>query len=383
MSWRVPLFDTDIGPKEIQAVTRVMESGWLTMGPETAAFEEEFARYIGSRYAFMVSNCTAALHLAHEVLSGGVGGEVICPSLSFVATANTIIHAGCTPVFTDCAGTDDLTISHSDIEKKITSATKGITVMHYGGHPCAMEEILDIARRHNLYIVEDCAHSPGASIKGRMTGTFGDIGCFSFFSNKNLSTGEGGMIVTDRDDLAEMIRLLRSHGMTTLTLDRYKGHAFTYNVTSIGYNYRSSEINAAIGRIQLVKLAEKNQKRQDLCRSYIEKIQQKNVGRRIVVPFEDCQESSSSSWHIFVILLPENVDRIRIMELIRKEGVQTSIHYPPIHMFKAFQQYANGIYLPVLKSIESRLLTLPLYPSMCDADVDFVVGALDRALKAQ
>jgi dTDP-4-amino-4,6-dideoxygalactose transaminase len=278
-------------------------------------------------------------HLAHGSFGGWARGDL---SIAFfVATANTIIHAGCTPVFADCAGTDDLTISHFDIEKKITSATKGITVMHYGGHPCAMEEILDIARRHNLYIVEDCAHSPGASIKGRMTGTCGDIGCFSFFSNKNLSTGEGGMIVTDRDDLAEKIRLLRSHGMTSLTLDRYKGHAITYNVINIGYNYRSSEINAAIGRIQLVKLSEKNQKRQDLCRSYIERIQQKNFGGRIVVPFEACRKSSSTSWHIFVILLPEDIDRIGIMELIRKEGVQKPLS--PIHRFKAFQQYSNKL----------------------------------------
>jgi dTDP-4-amino-4,6-dideoxygalactose transaminase len=369
----VPLFDTDFGPEEHAAVIRVLDSGWLTMGEETKSFEREFAEYLGVRHAFLVSNCTAALHLAHHVLGAGPGDEIICPSLTFVATANSIIQAGATPVFADIATLDDLTISPREIERLITPRTRGISVMHYGGYVCAMEEILAIARRHGLYLVEDCAHSPGASLNGVMTGTFGDIGCFSFFSNKNLSTGEGGMLVTDRDDLAERIRLLRSHGMTTVTLDRHKGHAFSYDVVEHGFNYRSAELNAALGRVQLRKLEEKNRRRRDIVARYHERL----AGLTgLTVPFGSRPTGEIAAAHIFPVLLAEQADRNEVMIALRDRGVQTSIHYRPVHTFTAFSNSAATASLPVTAAAGMRLITLPLFPTMTDSQFHHVVSTV-------
>lgn len=369
MQWRIPLFDTDFGQNELDAVTRVLKSGWLTMGEETKLFEQEFASFLGVRHAFLVSNCTAALHLAHHVLGVGHGDEIVCPSLTFVATANTIVQTGATTVFADIQSLNDMTISPVDIEKKITARTKGITVMHYAGYPCAMDVISEIARRHNLYVVEDCAHSPGAAYKGRMTGSFGDIGCFSFFSNKNLSTGEGGMIVTNRDDLAEKIRLLRSHGMTTVTLDRHKGHAFTYDVLEHGFNYRSAEINAAIGRVQFGKLAKKNARRAEVVTRYHERLDSVSG---IDPLFKDTGMDMLPAYHIFPILLAKGTDRNDFMAAMRDKGIQTSIHYRPIHTFTAYKSNCQDRALPLTDEVGERLVTLPLYPAMNSDQVDYV-----------
>lgn len=377
MTWAVPLFDTDIGREEIDAVTRVLESGWLTMGEETSQFEREFAAYLGVRHAIFVANCTAALHLAHHVLGAVAGDEIICPSLTFVATANSIVQTGATPVFADITSPTDLTISPSAIERCITPRTKGVTVMHYGGYVCAMDDILPLARRHGLYIVEDCAHSPGASLDGRMTGTLGDIGCFSFFSNKNLSTGEGGMVVTDRDDLAEGVRLLRSHGMTTVTLDRHKGHAFSYDVMQHGFNYRSSEINAAIGRVQLRKLDGNNRRRRQLVAEYENRLQHVPS---ISLIFGGRPVGERAAAHIFPILLAPGTDRQAIMFALRDRGVQTSIHYRPVHSFTAFQCPVYEKALPVTTSIAERLVTLPLFPAMTQSQRDHVITELCSVL---
>ena len=206
MEWKVPLSDIDFGREEIETVVKVLESKWLTMGEVTQRFEAAFAEYLGVKHAFAVSNCTAALHIAYRVLGIEAGDEVICPSLTFVATANPIIYAGGTPVFADLSGIHDLNISPESITKRITEKTKAITVMHYGGYPCHMDTILNIANKHKLYVIEDDAHAPGAEYKGKKAGTIGDIGCFSFFSNKNMVTGEGGMVVTNNDDLADKIQ---------------------------------------------------------------------------------------------------------------------------------------------------------------------------------
>lgn len=378
MNWNVPLFDTDMGQGELDAVTRVIQSGWLTMGEEIKAFEREFAEYIGVKHAVMVSNCSTALHLAQHVLGAGPGDEVLCPSLTFVATASSIVQAGAKPVFVDVSSFDNLTLSPEDIERKITPRTKGIVVMHYGGYPCAMGPIMEIAKSRNLFVVEDCAHSPGASCPEGMTGTIGDVGCFSFFSNKNLSTGEGGMVVTNRDDLAERMRLLRSHGMTTVTLDRHKGHAFSYDVTECGFNYRSCEINAAIGRVQLEKLPAKNVRRRELVALY----QQRFAGQDQVIPFfRNVGDGSTSAYHIFPVLLPLGCDRNGFMAAMRDRGVQTSIHYRPVHTFSAYAgKYAKNE-LPITEDISNLLVTLPLYPTMSDEQVGQVVESIAECLK--
>jgi dTDP-4-amino-4,6-dideoxygalactose transaminase len=253
MEWKIPLSDIDLDEEEIREVVKVLKSKWLSMGPVTQRFEEEFAKYLGVKHAFGTSSGTAALHIAHKVLGIKEDDEVIVPSLTFVATANSILYCKAKPVFADITSLEDFDISPEDILEKITTKTKAITIVHYGGYPCDMDAIMEIADDYNLKIIEDAAHAPGAEYKGRKCGTIGDVGCFSFFANKSLVTGEGGMIVTNDDALAEKTRIMRSHGMTTLTWDRHKGHAHSYDVVDMGFNYRINEVASAIGLVQLKK----------------------------------------------------------------------------------------------------------------------------------
>ena len=244
-----------------------------------------------------------------------------------------------------------------------------------------MPEIMELARRHGLAVIEDAAHAPGATLEGRALGTWGDVGCFSFFSNKNLATGEGGMLVTNRDDLAEKARLLRSHGMTTLTWDRHRGHASSYDVVALGYNYRIDEIRSALGLVQLGKLAAE----QHSARASYPSVLGRVGGERLLAAskrhFSDSR--GVSSHHILPILLPKDANRQVFMEEMRQVGVQTSIHYPPIHRFSYYAQRYPDVSLPVTERVAAREVTLPLYPSMSDEDVGFVLtvaaGALAKA----
>lgn len=377
--FKIPLFDLDIGEDEIKAVEKVLRSKWLTMGDVTRRFEEEFARFLDVPYCFAVTNGTAALHLAVLALGIGPGDEVICPSLTFVATANAILYAGASPIFADITGKHDLNISAESIESKITNRTKAIMVVHYGGFPCQMDKILDIARRYNLKVIEDAAHAPGAEFiwrngQGRITntkkaGTIGDIGCFSFFSNKNLATGEGGMVVTRNGGLAEKIKILRSHGMTTLTLDRYRGHSYSYDVVDLGYNYRIDEIRSALGLVQLGELKEKNERREALATCYQERLREmEGLG----VPFQSFTHKSSH--HIFPVLLQANVDREVFMNELREKRIQTSVHYPPIHQFSYYEKRfgKKDKDLTWTEHVGSHEVTLPLYPSLTEEKIHYI-----------
>jgi dTDP-4-amino-4,6-dideoxygalactose transaminase len=377
MELRIPLSDLNFDQEEEQAVIDVLNRRWLTMGEVTQNFEAVFAKFLGVRHALAVSNCTQALHLAFLALGIGPGDEVIVPSLTFVASANAVLYTGAKVNFADVISDGELTISPEDIEKKITTRTKAILVMHYAGYPCRMPDILDIANRHGLAIVEDVAHAPGAALDGRMMGTWGEIGCFSFFSNKNIATGEGGMLVTDRDDLAAKVKTLRSHGMTTLTWERHHGHAYSYDVTDLGYNYRIDEIRSALGLVQLKKLPRNNVCRQRITQAYWKGL--KGPGYLGVgTPFEGV--AGESAYHIFPILLPPENDRKLFMDALRNSGVQTSIHYPPIHKFSYYQSCYPGVSLPVTESVASREVTLPLYPSMSSDDVAYVLQAIRDGL---
>lgn len=374
MNWKIPLFELELGEEEITAVDGVLRSRWLTMGERIQEFEQAFADFLGAKHAIAVSNCTAALHLANLALGIGPDDEVIVPSLTFVATANSIRYVGARPVFADVVSETDWTISPTDIERRITSRTRAIAVVHYAGYPCDMAAIADIAARRGLAIIEDCAHSPGARLDGRALGTWGHVGCFSFFSNKNMTTGEGGMIVTDHDDLAAKLRGLRSHGMTTMTLDRHKGHAFTYDVVALGFNYRMTEIHAAIGLQQLKRLPAWNERRAECVGWYRDSLA---GDREITVPFRSYR--GTSAFHIMPVLLPARSNRQAVMEALRADGIQTSIHYRPIHTFTAYAgEPVAG--LGLTESIGARALTLPLYPSMVEEQVRTVVQALRAAV---
>lgn len=377
MEWKIPLSDIDLGNEEIEVAVEVLRSKWLSMGPVTQRFEEKFAEYLGVKHAFGVSNGTAALHIAHLVSGIKMGDEVIVPSLTFVSTANSALYCGAKPVFADITGLDNFNISPDTILEKITNRTKAITMVHYGGYPCDMDAIMEIAEDHNLKVIEDAAHAPGAEYQGTKCGTIGDIGCFSFFANKNLVTGEGGMVVTNDDTLAEKIRITRSQGMTTLTWDRHKGHAHSYDVVDMGFNYRINEIASAIGSVQLKKLDESNARRRKLVEEYRKKL--KDVSG-ISVPFKDHKEKSSC--HIFPILLSDSINREEFMDGLKEKGIQTSIHYPPVHLFTYYRKifgFKEGM-LPKTEFVGEHEVTLPLYPMMNVEDVKHVISCAVESL---
>jgi len=368
----IPLFDLNYGQEEEEAVLRVLRRKWLTMGEEIDALEREFASFCGVRHALAVSSCTAALHLANIASGVQPGFEVICPSLTFAATVNAVIYAGGLPVFADITSEDDWTISPDAILKKITPRTKAIVVMHYGGFACRMEEILNIARAHKIVVIEDAAHSPGSTYRGSRLGAIGDISCFSFFSNKNISTGEGGMICTDNDEYARQIKSVRSHGMTSGTVDRHRGHAFSYDVTALGYNYRLDEIHAALGRVQLKKLEEGNKLRRQAARRYKNGLQQI---KEIKIPFAD-RRDEEANYHIFPVLLADSVDRLHLMSHLREKGIQTSIHYPPVHSFSFHRRHFKAPDMPLTEYVAAHELTLPMFVGITYEQIDFIINTL-------
>ncbi len=378
MKWKYPLSDIDLGREEEQEVLRVLRSGWLSMGPVTERFERAFIRYLGGGYATAVSNGTAALHLALANLGIEEGDEVILPSLTFVATANAVLYVGAKPVFADIISTENLTISPEEIEKKVSKKTKVIMVMHYGGYPCDMKAILGIAKRHGLYVIEDAAHAPGAEYRGKKCGLIGDAGCFSFFSNKNLVTGEGGMVVTRDKALAESIRRMRSHGMEALSWDKYRGRLSSYDIGGLGYNYRTTEIQSALGLVQLKKLDRNNRKRKRLVEIYVNGLQEIE---EISIPFSKVK--GHASYHLFPILVAPHIDRYKVMERLKSFGIQTSVHYPPVHLFSLYRRrfgFKRGM-LPKTEEASRREVTLPLHPGMGEGNVKWIAKRVKETLR--
>ena len=376
MIWKIPLADLNYDSNEDNAVLSVLHSKWLTMGDVTNHFEQSFSQLTSSPHCLSVSNATEALHLACLALGVGPGDEVIVPSLTFVATANAVLYTGASVTFADITGPNDLTISPASIQAAITPRTKAIIVMHYAGYPCDMPAIHAIAQQHNLHIIEDAAHCPGASLQGKALGTWGDIGCFSFFSNKNLATGEGGMLTTHSDELAAKLKLLRSHGMTTLTYDRHAGHAYTYDVVELGYNYRIDEIRAALGIEQLKKLPANNQRRREIVAHY-----RAHLPSEITITFAD--HPGVTAAHICPVFLPEGHSRTAFQDSMKAHGIQTSIHYPPIHTFSYYREHFPGPHhLPQTETLAPREVTLPLYPTMTEEQIDYLMKQVPLALKA-
>lgn len=378
MKWRYPLSDIDLDQREEKAVLKVLRSRWLSQGPITERFEEAFSKCLGGGETIAVSSGTAALHLALASLPIGRGDEVILPSLTFVATANAVLYIGAKPVFVDIISEDDLTLSPEEIEKRITPRTKAILVMHYGGYPCQMSSIIEIAERYGLYVVEDSAHAPGAEYGGEKCGRIGNVGCFSFFSNKNLVTGEGGMVVTQEKQLAQKIREKRSHGMGRLSWDKYQGHLASYDIQRVGYNYRITEIQCALGLIQLKKLDRNNRKRRRLATAYRKALSEIDG---ISIPFSNFR--GNPSYHLFPILLSPSMDRKRVMERLKEFGIQTSIHYPPVHLFSLYRErfgWKEGM-LPKTEEVSRREITLPLYPRMEVEDVRWIVNKIKSVIR--
>ena len=376
--WRIPLSDLDYGSEEANAVQSVIASKWLSMGPEVHAFEQEFAAMQEAKHALAVSSATAGLHLALLALGVGPGNEVIQPALNFVAAANMTIAVGAMPVFADICSVDEPTIDPSEVERLISPRTKAVVVMHYGGSLCRMGELIELCAARGIAIVEDACHAVGVPYhdarnrwpNGIMAGSIGDIGAFSFFANKNIASGEGGMVVTNRADLAERVRLLRSHGMTTLTWDRHKGHAGSYDVVNPGYNYRLDELHAALGRAQLTKLERNNQRRRSLLALYKEAVQSLSGW---TMPFAETIEYSSG--HLMVIVAPDPEIKQGAVHALRQSGIQSSLHYPCIADFSGFEEGSDSG-LELTRQFTSCAITLPLYPTLNPDRINDIIKVL-------
>lgn len=375
--WKVQLFKLNFDQRESDAVKNVIDGGWLTMGEQIAGFEAAFSNFLGGDVGSLtVANGTAALHMALLALKIGHGDEVIIPALTFVADANAVCHVGAKPVLADCASLDDWNMSAETIERCITSKTKAVMIVHYAGFPCHMPSITDLCKKHGLKLIEDVAHAPGASVAGQSCGTWGDVGCYSFFSNKNLSVGEGGMVTSRDPALIQRMRYLRSHGMTTLTLDRHMGRAITYDVAEPGLNYRMDEMRAAIGLVQLDKLPAGNARRKELTERYRTNL----AGSSVSIPFSHLPADAVSAYHILPVLLPVGSERKVVIEALKANGIQSSIHYPPFWSFTAYAGQFSAADAPVAAEICDRELTLPLYPTMTDDEVDLVTTSLLECL---
>ena len=381
-TWKYTLSEPDLGDSDLEAVEACIRSQWLSMGPRTQAFESRFSEMIGVKHAIAVSNGTAALHLA--LAAAGVGenpeDEVIQPTINFVAAANMTRALGAQPVFADSISLVDPTFKPSEIEAGITERTKAVVVMHFGGYACRMDEIVKLCESRGIALIEDACHAPCQTYSGALggnLGTLGSTGCFSFFSNKNMTTAEGGMVTTNDDQLAEKIRKMRSHGMTTLSWDRHHGRPSTYDVIMHGFNYRIDDMRASLGLSQLNRLLENNQRRRRRMTAYADAV--KNLGsNEIQFIFGDRPDEGTG--HVAGVIVPSvkrDATRLKMAEL----RIQTSLHYPPIHLFTAFDAYA-GKRLPVAEEFSRSMITLPMHAFLPEAAPGEIIDTLHQSLKA-
>lgn len=376
MSYKIPLFKLNFNQEEQDAVADTLRSEWISTGPRCEELEKLFASMLDVNYAITVSNCTVALHLAMKLLEIGEGDEVICPSLTFVATVNAIRYVNALPVFADIAGYKDVNISPAEICKAITPKTKAIIVMHYAGFPCQMDAIMQIAKEHNLKVIEDACHGPLSEYKGKKLGTIGDIGCFSFFSNKNISTGEGGVLVTNNEALAKKANLFRSHGMTSMSYQRASGHTTKYDVIELGYNYRMDDIHASIGIVQVKKLKADLDKRAHIRKKYLELLRE---NKNISIPFASNSEFVSN--YIFPIVLNDfgRERRNAIRNVLHEKGIQTSVHYPAVHRFSIYKSFTFS--LPMTEIITDNEITLPMFASLSDEEIEYITQTINKTVK--
>lgn len=362
-----------LGRQEQVAVSEVLDDGWVTMGSRVRDFELAFAERHRTDDAVAVSSCTAALHLILHALGIGPGDEVLVPSLTFVATANSVLYTGASPVFVDIESLAMPLMSLEDAAQKCSPRTKAVIVVHYAGCVAQRSAWREFASRRGLFLIGDAAHAVGLED----VATFGDAAAFSFYGNKNMTTAEGGMVVSTQTDLLERVRQMRSHGMTSGTFQRHQSGAPRYDVTMLGYNYRMDELRAAMGLVQLGRLTAWNERRRVLTARYAE-VLAADCPTILVPSLQGCD----SAHHIMPVVLPAEADRDRIIASMRSDGIQTSIHYPPVHDFSFYRSRLPDLRLPKTEEFSRRELTLPLHPGMDDGHVERVVAALAAAAQA-
>ncbi|MBR0009176.1 MULTISPECIES: DegT/DnrJ/EryC1/StrS family aminotransferase [Bacillus] len=371
-----------IGKEEIQEVTETLESGWLSKGPKVQQFEKEFAAFVGAKHAVAVNSCTAALFLALKAKGIGPGDEVITSPLTFSSTANTIIHTGATPVFADI-DQNTLNIDLVKLEAAVTPRTKAVVPVHFGGQSCDMDAILAIAQNHGLFVLEDAAHAVYTTYKQRMIGSIGDATAFSFYATKNLATGEGGMLTTDDEELADKIRVLSLHGMSKAAWNRYSSNgSWYYEVESPGYKMNMFDLQAALGLHQLKRLDDMQKRREEIAGRYQTAFQQIPG---LITPF--VHDDGRHAWHLYVLQVDEKkagVTRSEMITALKDEyNIGTSVHFIPVHIHPYYQKqfgYKEADF-PNAMNYYKRTLSLPLYPSMSDDDVDDVIEAVRDIVK--
>jgi dTDP-4-amino-4,6-dideoxygalactose transaminase len=375
--WIVPLADVRLSEEDVQAVASVYREGWLSQGPRVAEFERAFADFVGSQAAIAVASGTAALQLGLALLDLQPGDEVILPSLTFAATAATIVQAGARPIFADVRATNAPWLSYDRVRGAIGPRTRAIVNVAYAGHPGETTAIAELAAERGLTLIEDAAHAAGAWAGSRHVGTIGRLGAFSFFANKNLPLGEGGMLVTDDLALAERARLLRSHGLSSGTWDRHRGSVvFDYDVIETGFNLRLDEPRAALGTRLLARLLADNRRRAEIAERYVDALGGVDGARPAFAP----EPGVICAWHIFPLVLGRDVDRAAFRAHMHRAGVQTSVHYPPLHLTTAFSTRSEA-QLSSTEEYGRRTVTVPLFPHMTNVQQQCVSKAIKAAIQ--
>ena len=377
--WRVALTDVVVPEQDVRAVLDCLESGWLTMGPRTIAFEQALAEYVGSDHAVTVSSGTAALHLACLAAGIGPGDEVIVPAFTFVASAAAARYVGAQPVLCDIKGPLDFNIDPEDVARRITPRTKAVVAVHFCGYAADVHTLRTLCDAHGLKLIEDCAQAIGARLPGGRdrVGTVGELGAFSFFSKKQLSVGEGGMVATNDEALAAKVRLLRSHALTSSTWDRHRGHDPAYDITDVGFNFRMDEPRAALGLSRLGRLEDSIEARRATVGAYRERLADLPG---LELPFdEDAVERSSH--FAFPVLLPDRATRDRFRDELKTSGIQTT-WYPALQTFTEYRRSEPDGGLPRALETAERHCALPLSAVMSVEDVEVVVGAVEEFLRS-
>lgn len=376
----LPFHQPFIGDEEIQEVVDTLKSGWITTGPKTKLFEDKFRDYVGSKCAIAVNSCTAALHLALVAAGIGPGDEVITTPYTFAATGEVILMVGAKPIFVDVLE-DSVNIDPAEIKKAVTLKTKAIIPVHFAGHPCRMSEIIEIAKEHNLIVIEDAAHAIGAKYKDKKIGNIGDITAFSFYAIKNMTTGEGGMITTNDNELAEKMKILSLHGISKDAWKRYSASgSWYYEILYAGYKYNMMDLQAAIGIHQLAKLEAFWAIRQKYARMYHHAFSDMPE-IKTPIPYDN----GKHAWHLYVIQIDPNalsIGRNQFIEALKAENIGTSVHFIPLHLhpyYKKTYGYKLGDY-PRAERIYSNAISLPIFPKMTEEDVTDVINAVKKTV---
>ncbi len=381
MSEFLPFHTPDIGEEEVTEVVQVLRSGWLTTGTKAKQFENEFAAMVGARHAIAVNSCTAALHLALEALGVREGDEVIVPTMTFAATAEVVTYLKAKPVLVDSTP-DTLNISPDAVEQAITPRTKAIVPVHFAGHPCEMSWIHAVAQAHNLAVVEDAAHALPARYRGKMIGSLSDLTCFSFYATKNITTGEGGMVTTDDADLAARVRIMSLHGLSRDAWSRYTAQgSWYYEILSPGFKYNLTDIAAALGLAQLAKCDRFWKARDRVAALYRDGF--RDVPE-IVCP--SAADHVQHAWHLYVIQLDLEalrIDRNEFIAQLQRAGIGCSVHFIPLHLHPYYRDsygYKPADF-PTAQAAFERIVSLPLYPKMTEADIQRVITVVRNIVK--